>query len=102
MAAPVFQSIARKIYSDTPVVEEVDYAANLQDMDQEYEAYYKRANASHTNVPDVRNMAGMDAVSLLENMGYKVSIKGTGKVKNQSVKAGSPLKKGEIIKLELS
>lgn len=102
VAAPVFQSIARKIYSDTPVVEEVDYAANLQGVDQEYEAYYKRVNAPHTKVPDVRNMAGMDAVSLLENMGYKVSIKGTGKVKNQSVKAGSPLKKGEIIKLELS
>lgn len=102
VAAPVFQSIARKIYSDTPVVEEVDYAANVQDVDQEYEAYYKKANASHTKVPDVRNMAGMDAVSLLENMGYRVSIKGIGKVKNQSVKAGSPLKKGEVIKLDLS
>jgi cell division protein FtsI (penicillin-binding protein 3) len=102
VAAPVFQSIARKIYSDTPVVEEVDYAANVQDVEQEYEAYYKKANTSHTKVPDVRNMAGMDAVSLLENMGYRVRIKGIGKVKNQSVKAGSPLKKGEVIKLELS
>lgn len=102
VAAPVFQSIARKIYSDTPVVEEVDYAANVQDVDQEYEAYYKKANEAHSKVPDVRNMAGMDAVSLLENMGYRVSIKGIGKVKNQSVKAGSPLKKGEVIKLELS
>ena len=44
----------------------------------------------------------MDAISLLENMGFKVNFEGIGKVKYQSIKAGSALKKGDIIKLELS
>ena len=102
VAAPVFQTIARKIYTDTPVEEEVDYAAKINGVDANYEAYYKKANASYTKVPDVRNMPGMDAISLLENMGFIVSFDGIGKVKTQSIKAGSELKKGDIIKLELS
>ncbi len=102
VAAPVFQSIARKIYTDTPVVEEVDYAARVEAVDQVYEDYYKKANKSFTKVPDVRNMPGMDAISLLENMGFKVNFNGIGKVITQSIKAGSELKKGEIIKLDLS
>ena len=102
VAAPVFQSIARKIYTDTPVEEEVDYAGNIKGVDENYEAYYKKANESFTKVPDVRNMPGMDAISLLENMGFKVNFNGIGKVKSQSIKAGSELKKGDIIKLELS
>jgi len=102
VAAPVFQSIARKIYTDTPVVEEVDYASNLTGVDQVYDDYYKKANESYSKVPDVKDMPGMDAVSLLENMGFKVNFKGIGKVKSQSIKPGSELKKGDIIKLELS
>lgn len=102
VAAPVFERIARKIYTDTPVVEELTFADNLIKMDKEYEGYYDKANKAYTEVPDVRNMPGMDAVSLLENMGFIVDIKGIGKVRSQSIKAGSTLKKGERIKLELS
>ena len=47
-------------------------------------------------------MPGMDAISLLENMGFIVNFKGIGKVKTQSIKAGSTLKKGDLIKLDLS
>ena len=50
----------------------------------------------------MKNMPGMDAISLLENMGFKVNFKGIGKVKSQSIKRGSELKEGDIIKLELS
>jgi cell division protein FtsI (penicillin-binding protein 3) len=102
VAAPVFQRIARKIYTDTPVVEEVDYATKNERVDQVYEDYYKKANESFTKVPDVRNMPGMDAISMLENMGLKVYFKGIGKVISQSIKAGSEIKKGEIINLDLS
>ena len=102
MAAPVFERIARKIYTDTPVVEEVKFTETANKMDEAYEGYYKKANETHTKVPDVKNMPGMDAISLLENMGFKVNFEGIGKVKSQSIKAGSNLKKGDIIKLELS
>jgi len=102
VAAPVFERIARKIYTDTPVEEEVRFTEQVKNMDEAYEGYYIKANETYTKVPDVRNMPGMDAVSLLENMGFKVNMKGIGKVKSQSIKAGSALKKGDIIKLELS
>ena len=102
VAAPVFERIARKIYTETPVVEEVAFTENLSSMDDDYEGYYAKANEAYTKVPDVKNMPGMDAVSLLENMGFRVSFIGIGKVKNQSIKAGSALKKGDVIKLELS
>lgn len=102
VAAPVFERIARKIYTDTPVVEEVEFTLQTNKMDEAYEGYYKKANETYTKVPDVKNMPGMDAISLLENMGFKVNFKGIGKVKYQSIKAGSALKKGDIIKLELS
>ncbi len=102
VAAPVFERIARKIYTDTPVVEEVEFAENSNDMDEAYEGYYKKANEVYTKVPNVQNMPGMDAISLLENMGFKVNFQGIGKVKRQSIKAGSAVKKGDIIKLELS
>jgi len=102
VAAPVFEQIARKIYTDTPVEEEVKFAEKVKTMDEAYEGYYKKANETYTKVPDVRNMPGMDAISLLENMGFKVNFKGIGKVKSQSIKAGSDLKKGDIIKLQLS
>jgi len=102
VAAPVFEQIARKIYTDTPVEEEVKFAEKVKTMDEAYEGYYKKANETYTTVPDVRNMPGMDAISLLENMGFKVNFQGIGKVKSQSIKAGSDLKKGDIIKLQLS
>ena len=38
----------------------------------------------------------------LENLGFKVSFKGVGKVKSQSIKAGKELKKGDTIILDLS
>ena len=102
VAAPVFERIARKIYTDTPVVEEVNFADHLPEVEKEYKGYYAKANEVYSKVPDVRNMPGMDAISLLENMGFIVNFKGIGKVKTQSIKAGSTLKKGDLIKLDLS
>lgn len=102
VAAPVFERIARKIYTDTPIEEKVSFENELASVDKAYDGYYAKANENFTKMPDVRNMPGMDAVSLLENMGFKVRISGIGKVKSQSIRAGSELKKGEIIRLELS
>jgi len=47
-------------------------------------------------------MAGMDAIPLLENLGFKVQAMGKGKVKEQSVKPGGLIEKGSIIHLKLS
>lgn len=53
-------------------------------------------------VPNVVSMGAKDAVFLLENAGLKVIVKGRGSVKNQSIPAGSRVKKGETIILEMS
>ena len=47
-------------------------------------------------------MSGMDAVSLLENLGIEVEVHGNGKVKNQSVNQGTNIKQVKKIVLELS
>ena len=52
--------------------------------------------------PDVVGMKAKDAVYLLENLGYRTTIKGKGKVRSQSVKAGTPVTKGREINLQLS
>jgi cell division protein FtsI (penicillin-binding protein 3) len=47
-------------------------------------------------------MPGMDAVALLENLGMKVKAIGMGRVKKQSIEAGEPILKNNVIILELS
>jgi len=103
VAAPVFKQIAQKIYSATPVVEEV---ALPKDNDKrivtDYESYYSRVNNTATVVPNVRGMSGMDAVALLENLGLKVRFRGSGKVTTQSIKSGEKIIKNKTIVLKLS
>ena len=53
-------------------------------------------------VPDMTGMNVTDAVYVLESRGWKVRFDGYGKVKSQSVKAGTELRKGSVINLVLS
>lgn len=102
VAAPVFKQIAQKIYTDTPVVDEVDLSKeSSESVDTYYDSYYRAVNKSYTTVPNVKGMSGMDAVALLENVGLKVRFRGSGKVKTQSIKAGEKLVKNKTIILEL-
>jgi cell division protein FtsI (penicillin-binding protein 3) len=52
-------------------------------------------------VPDVRGMTLKDALYVLENKGLNVQYTGRGRVKNQSIAAGSPLPKNGVIKVIL-
>ena len=52
-------------------------------------------------MPDVKGMSAKDATYLLESKGLKVSINGFGRVKQQSLKAGSVLSKGSKVNLIL-
>jgi len=47
-------------------------------------------------------MAGMDAIALLENLGCKVAVVGSGKVVSQSLASGFDIIKGTQISLVLS
>jgi cell division protein FtsI (penicillin-binding protein 3) len=52
-------------------------------------------------VPNVIGMTAKDAVYLLENRGLIVKLIGYGKVTSQSLNAGIPFGKGQLIKIEL-
>ncbi len=53
-------------------------------------------------VPDVRGMGARNAVYLLENAGLRVKVKGTGKVRQQSLTPGSQFQPGQTVYLTLS
>ncbi len=103
VAAPVFKTIATKIYNDIPVVDEVSYAMIEKDAHVKgYEAYYENAQKYKTIMPNVTGMPAMDVISLLENMGLKVEVVGSGKVNKQSIKPGTKVKTNQKVRLELS
>jgi cell division protein FtsI (penicillin-binding protein 3) len=103
VSGPVFKDIAQKIFSDTPIIDEVvDLERATVSVDGSYESYFELAQKYKTIMPDLRGMPAMDAMTLLENMGMKVKLVGEGKVKKQSVDKGVKLKKKQTIVLELS
>ena len=53
-------------------------------------------------VPDVKGMGASNAIFMMENAGLKVKIKGVGKVKKQSLTAGSNCRFGQTVYLTLS
>jgi len=71
-------------------------------VENDYQKYFTLAQKEHTNIPNVRGMTGMDAISLLENLGLKVKVSGNGRVKSQSLNEGEKIEKGKQILLELS
>ncbi len=103
VSGPVFKSIARKIYANNPLVEEVAlFEPNFEALDQNYLEYYEAAQKTYQSLPNVKGMCGMDAVALLENLGIEVEVVGNGKVKRQSVAQGTRLDQVKRIVLELS
>ncbi len=103
VSGPVFKRIAQKIYTDSSIIEEVDGLDQLDpSVVEDFSKYYAKLQKSSSIIPNVKGMAGMDAVSLLENLGLKVKIVGNGTVLGQSLKSGEILKKGQQIILNLS
>ena len=102
VTGPVFKRIAQKIFTDSPLIAEVSDVNRLDDdLQQDYESYFSKVQARSGKVPNVKGMSGMDAISLLENLGMRVEVKGNGKVNDQSIEAGSSFRDRQIIVLEL-
>ena len=103
VSGPVFKSVAKKIYANNPLVDEVETLEPASpELDKNYERFYSEAQKRYNKVPNVRGMCGMDAVAILENLGLKVEVKGNGKVRKQSISQGTDLNKVKVIILELS
>ncbi|OCB74469.1 penicillin-binding protein [Flavobacterium crassostreae] len=85
VAGPVFKRIAQKIFTDAPSTNEItDLNKKIVKQDKSYNAYYTALQKSKKRIPNVKGMPGMDAIALLENLGFNVKTKGIGKVKTQS------------------
>lgn len=103
VSGPVFKRIAQKIFTDSQSVDDVKEIEKTDPaIELDFEKYYAEMQKADKIIPDVTGMAGMDAVSLLENLGLKVQVVGNGSVTKQSIKSGESLKKGEQITLNLS
>jgi len=103
VSGPVFKSMAQKIHAISPMVDEVNgKIIEDADLEKEYQQYYAEVQKKYNTIPNVKGMCGMDAVSLLENLGIEVEVHGNGKVKKQSVDQGTNIKQVRKIILELS
>lgn len=93
---------ARIVYNQlnisTPYKPETDYAKLAQ---REGVMLMKSFKVSRHKVPSVQGMSAKDAMALLENLGLRVALRGSGKVRRQSLKPGDRLQKGSFITLTL-
>ncbi len=105
VAGPVFKRVAQKIYTDTPIIDEVE-TLNFNDnlVDKDFESYYENARKYKELMPSVVGMPAMDAIALLENLQIDVRVKlnGNGTIKKQSVEKHQKLQTNQTIILEAS
>ena len=58
--------------------------------------------AGNKYMPALDGLGLRDALYICEDAGLVVKVSGTGKVTNQSISVGSPIEKGQLIKLDLN
>ena len=95
VAAPVFKTIAKKIFNDIPQQLHLE-ASKITDLIE----YIQLQN--DFKIPNLEGLSGQEAVEKLESLGLKVELRGTGSVKGQKPKAGSKIKNNQKVILELS
>jgi cell division protein FtsI (penicillin-binding protein 3) len=92
VAAPVFKTIAMKIYTSTP--KEVHISSQeLFALDQKSEGQA---------IPDLVGMTRKEAEEVAKKIGIKLKSKGKGIVVRQSIQAGTPANQTKQIIIELS
>jgi len=102
VTGPVFKRIAQKIFTDTPLIDEVkSLDVKVASVQDEYNKFYETTKTYKTIMPNVIGLPAMDALALLENMDVKVKVKlnGSGTVKQQSVNKSTKLKNNQTVTL---
>lgn len=105
VSGPVFKKIAQKIFTDTPIIDEVEsLKVKRVSTEKEYESFYQTAQTYKTIMPNVVGLPAMDALALLENMDVNVKVKldGSGIIKEQSISKNVKLKNNQTIVLKAS
>src|SRR5690606_31895977 len=130
VAGPVFNEIAQRVYANDismyqsynsfkSVSNNVDPEIKKGSMDATNRLYaefgvknsvnktdaisasYENKESEIGRVPDLIGMGLRDALYILGNAGFKVSVNGKGKVVNQSLEAGQQLAKNLFISIDL-
>lgn len=102
VAGPVFKRIAQKIFTDVPSTNEIKNLNNkIPKQENNYNAYYANLQKKKSAIPNVKGMPGMDAIALLENLGFAVRTNGIGKVKSQALVTDQERMNKATITLEL-
>ena len=102
VSGPVFKKIAQKIFTDTPLVDELESLEFVSaETESQYKSYYKTAENYLTIMPNVIGLPTMDALALLENMGIVVKLDGVGVIKKQSIEKGTKVKRNQTVVLNI-
>lgn len=105
VTGPVFKRIAQKIFTDTPLIDEVQ-SLEIKNaaVEDQFEMFNSLSNTYRTIMPNVVGLPAMDALSILENMevDIKVKLNGSGIVKRQSISKDTKLQPNQTIILEAS
>ncbi len=102
VAAPVFKEIATKIHVSSYKPKWVQTADSKFIGLPQYEKYEQLSDKYKTIMPNVKGMELMDVLPLLENLGLKVKVSGSGRVVNQSISPGEKIGSNKQIIVELS
>jgi cell division protein FtsI (penicillin-binding protein 3) len=89
VAAPVFKTIAKKIFNNIPYTVTLNATAVASVLE------------SSSTMPDVAGLSEQEALTKLKTMGVEVVFEGKGTVKSQWPKAGSTIDKQQKVILEL-
>ncbi len=97
-----FQSDVKSILSTINIAYKDSAKTVLAKMyKQQNESVLTSMDISNKYMPALNGLGLKDALYICENAGLIVKVNGTGKVINQSITAGSPVAKGQLINLEL-
>jgi len=100
VAAPAFKEIAEKMYNRTPQVDTVKtlITDNIK-VEEDFEKYFTLLQEEKNTMPNVVGLSAMDALPLLENIGIKTQLDGSGVIARQSIVAGEKINENSIVKL---
>jgi len=101
VAAPVFKEIAVKIYHDGPEVQDKKELLENTELLKQINSGRTISVTRKKIMPNVKGIPAMDAIFLLENMGLRVTMTGSGLVKKQSIAPGRRVRKNNRVNLVL-
>ena len=102
---PVWTNDIKSIYANLKIDDDIRFPVTgnwIKANTDESDLIFDEVTFKQNVVPNVLGMKAKDAVYLLENSGLQTTIKGRGKVKRQSIRAGKTIKENQSIVLQLA